>query len=130
MPCRFPGPHPRGKFRGIWSRPTAKEEVEGDLARGVCSGGVPAPGGACSRRVPAPGGACSRRVPAPRACLLRWDGDPPLRLLLRTVRILQECILVFEVLSGSSLGLQLLNIFTNTFILPCSVTNDIAVGGF
>ena len=65
MPCRFPGPHPRGKFRGIWSRPTAMEEVEGDLARGVCSGGcllqgVPAPGGACSRRVPAPGG-----MPAP-----------------------------------------------------------------
>ena len=58
MPCRFPGPHPRGKFtgsgpgpqprvklRGIWSRQTAKGEVEGDLARGVCSGGVPALGG-------------------------------------------------------------------------------------
>ena len=34
MPCRFPGPHPRGKFRGIclWgvSTPTAKGEVEGD----------------------------------------------------------------------------------------------------
>ena len=30
MPCRFPGPHPRGKFRGIRSRPTAMGEVEGD----------------------------------------------------------------------------------------------------
>ena len=40
MPCRFPGPHPRGKLRGIWSRPTPKGEVEGDLA-----GGVPALGG-------------------------------------------------------------------------------------
>ena len=53
MPCRFPGPkprgrfrgiwpggspgqHPRGKLRGIWSRPTPKGEVEGDLAQGGC----------------------------------------------------------------------------------------------
>ena len=39
MPCRFPGPHPGGKCRGISlggvSRPTPKGEVEGDLARGV-----------------------------------------------------------------------------------------------
>ena len=38
MPCRFPGPHPGGKFRGIWpggvSRPTPKGEVQGDLVRG------------------------------------------------------------------------------------------------
>ena len=49
MPCRFPGPHPRGKFRGIWleglrahtqggswgiwSRPTPKGEVEGIWSR-------------------------------------------------------------------------------------------------
>ena len=38
-----PGPHPGGKLRGIWSRPTPKGEVEGDLARGVS-----ALGGACS----------------------------------------------------------------------------------
>ena len=74
MPCRFPGPHPRGKFRGIWqgglqahsqggslggsgpgpqprgklrgiwSRPTAKGEVEGDLAGGL-GGGCLLPGG-------------------------------------------------------------------------------------
>ena len=37
----YSGPHPRGKLRGIWSRPTPKGEVEGDLAKG----GVPAPGG-------------------------------------------------------------------------------------
>ena len=34
-----PGPHPKGKLRGIWpggiSRPTPKGEVEGDLAGGV-----------------------------------------------------------------------------------------------
>ena len=69
MPCRFPGPHPGGKLRGIWpggspgpqprgklrgiwpegvSRPTTQGEVEGDLTwRGLqahtqgaaCSGG-------------------------------------------------------------------------------------------
>ena len=56
MPCRFPGPppwgkvrgiwpggspgpHPKGKLRGIWpggiSRPTPKGEVEGDLMGGL-----------------------------------------------------------------------------------------------
>ena len=79
MPCRFPcphprgkfrgiwlggspGPHPRGKLRGIWSRPTAKGEVEGNLA----GGGVPAPG--VSAR-----GACSRGD----ACWWGGGGDPP-----------------------------------------------------
>ena len=28
-----PGPHTRGKLRGIWSRPTAKGEVQGDLVQ-------------------------------------------------------------------------------------------------
>ena len=52
-----PGPQPRGKLRGIWSRPTPKGEVEGDLAKRV-----PAP-----REGSALGGACSRR----------GGGDPP-----------------------------------------------------
>ena len=56
-------------------------------SEGVCPGG-----GACF------GGACSRGVPAPGGCLLPgMCGDPPPesgRLLLRTVRILLECILV------------------------------------
>ena len=43
MPCRFPGPHPRGKFRGIWpggvSRPIPKVEVEGDLVQVHTQGG-------------------------------------------------------------------------------------------
>ena len=34
-----PGPHPRGKLRGIWSRPTAKGEVEGDLVQANTQGG-------------------------------------------------------------------------------------------
>ena len=65
MPCRFPDPHSRVKFRGIWlggvSRPT--------LGEGVCSGGMPGPGG--------------------------WvGGDPPGWPVLPAVRILLECILV------------------------------------
>ena len=56
-----PGPHPRGKLRGIWSRPTPRGEVEGDLARvgcvllwDACSGGCLLQGGllwgdACSQ---------------------------------------------------------------------------------
>ena len=40
MPCMFPGPHPRGKFRGIWSRPTAKGEVEGIWSRPTAKGEV------------------------------------------------------------------------------------------
>ena len=89
MPCRFPGPHPRGKFRGIWpggppgphprgklrgiwSRPTPKGEVEGDLVQahtegeveGDLAGGV-LQGGTCSRGVPPPGGCLLLRVPAP-----------------------------------------------------------------
>ena len=39
MPCRFLGPHPRGKLRGIWSRPTPKGEVEGDLVQAHTQGG-------------------------------------------------------------------------------------------
>ena len=75
MPCRFPGPCPRGSLGGsgwgvsrptpkgeveeIWSRPTAKGEVEGDrgvpalggLLGGCLVQGLSAPGG-----VPALGG--------------------------------------------------------------------------
>ena len=35
----FPGPHPRGKMRGIWSRPTAKGEIKGDLVQAHSQGG-------------------------------------------------------------------------------------------
>ena len=34
-----PGPHPRGKLRGIWSRLTPKGEVEGDLVQAHTQGG-------------------------------------------------------------------------------------------
>ena len=74
MPCRFPGPHPGGKLRGlvgggVVSRPTPKTEVEGsglgDLQaytqRGESPG--PHPGGSPG---PHPGGcipACSEADP-------------------------------------------------------------------
>ena len=63
MPCRFPGPLPRGKFRGIWSPgPHLRRKLRGIWQGGACSWGVPAPGG-----LPALGeGACSGGVPAPR----------------------------------------------------------------
>ena len=83
MPCRFPGPHPRGKLRGIWSRPTPKGPG------GVCSGG-----GCLHQGVPARGG----------------GGDPPWQLLLRAVRILLECILVLgNIHSKYSLKISNLN---------------------
>ena len=72
MPCRFPGPHPRGKFSGIWSRPTA----EGDLVQAHSQGEVE---GDLLWGVPAPGGAALGGVPVPWGCLL-WVcvcGDPP-----------------------------------------------------
>ena len=46
------------------------------------SGGVPGPGGSGPGAVPGPGGGA-------------WWRPPPGRLLLRAVRILLECILVF-----------------------------------
>ena len=58
-----PSPQPRGKLRGIWTRPTAKGEVEGDL-----------PGGGCLLQ----GGTCSGGVvPAPGGCLLWGDVKTP-----------------------------------------------------
>ena len=66
MPCRSPGPHPRGKLRG--------------LAWGGSPG--PHPGGVLQAHT---GGYTS----------MHWGRHPPSRwLLLRAVRILLECILV------------------------------------
>ena len=63
-------------------------------------------GGAWSGEVPGPGGSAWGGVSAPRGCLVQGgllrrvactEADPPRerRLLLRTVRILLECILVY-----------------------------------
>ena len=71
MPCRFPGPHPRGKFRGICLEGSPGPHSRGKF-RGICLGGLPLRGCACSRGcllcggclLPggvAPGGCCSRR---------------------------------------------------------------------
>ena len=62
-----PGLHPRGKLRGIRSRPTPKGEIQGDQIQAHTQGGNSGGSGP----------------------------DPPQRwLLLRAVRILLECILV------------------------------------
>ena len=78
MPCRFPGLQPRGKFRRIWSRSTAKGEVEGDLVQIHSQGGSwgrsgPGPHSrgklgdlAGGWGVPASGGACSGECADPR----------------------------------------------------------------
>ena len=64
MPCRFLGPHPRGKFRGIWpggfSRPIPKGGVEGDLTGGGVRSGGCLLGGYLFQGVPALGGSAPR----------------------------------------------------------------------
>ena len=62
------GPQPRGKFRGIRSRPTPKGEIQGDQIQAHTQGGNSGGSGP--------------------------DPPPPRRLLLRAVCILLECILV------------------------------------
>ena len=105
MPCRFPGPHPRGKFRGICpgegegiSRPTPKGKVEGDQVQAHSQGGsegdpVQAHSQGGSWRGSAQGGLPGLGgPPGPREV----ETPPSRRLLLRTVRILLECILVYN----------------------------------
>ena len=41
MPCRFPGPHPGGKFRGIWPGGSPGPHPRGKL-RGIWLGGLQA----------------------------------------------------------------------------------------
>ena len=79
MPYSFPGPHPRGKFRGIWLDGGLQAYTQagswgdlvqahsqggswggssqgGDCSGGSAIGGSALGGGACSRGLPAPGG--------------------------------------------------------------------------
>ena len=79
-----PGPHPRGKLRGIRSRPTPKGEIDGDqiqahTQRGNWGGSDPGP--------------------HPRGKLRGIRSSPPplRRPLLRAVCILLECILVSHI---------------------------------
>ena len=68
------------------------------LLRGkVCSGGGCAPGGVL-QGVPGPREFCLGGVPGPRGVPVPGGpgGDPPGRPLLRAVRILLECILVWQ----------------------------------
>ena len=65
MPCRFPGPHPRGKLRWIWQGESPGPHLGGCLLQG----------GACSMGYllwgPALGGPDTRGVPAQGGCLLQ-----------------------------------------------------------
>ena len=85
-----PGPHPRGKLWGSWGVPAPKgvPALEDAWSRGCLL-----PRGCLLWRMPDPGGACSG------VCVLRGCVETsPLRLLLRSVRILLECILVYYIL--------------------------------
>ena len=105
-----PGPHPRGKWRRIRSRPTPKGEIEGDQIQ------APFPslhGGMHTSLEQTPPGSRhpgsrhpweqtpprSRHLPGadpPGSRHPREQTPPKRRPLLRTVRILLECILVLE----------------------------------
>ena len=94
-PGGSPGPHPRGKLRGIWprgvSRPTPKGEIEGDLVKAhsqggswggsgwgcLLPGGCLLQGGACSWGVPAPGGVYSWGCLLPGGLPAPSGGRPP-----------------------------------------------------
>ena len=100
MPCRFLGPHPRGKFRGIWSGGCLQAHTQGGLQAhtlGVSQG--PHPRGKGWSPGPHPGG-FSRFTPG--GCLSQHalrqtpPPPPPRQPLLRVVRILLECILVYQ----------------------------------
>ena len=90
-----PGPHPRGKLRGIKSRPTPKGEIEGDQIQAHTKGGNwggSGPG-------PHPRGKFRgiRSRPTSKGDIQGdQDQSPRLRHMVneRPVRILLECILV------------------------------------
>ena len=77
MPCRFPGPHPGGKLRGILPGGSPGPHQRGKLRGSGQGGGLQAHTQGWS-------------IPA---CT---EADPPQQLLLWAVRILLECILVCE----------------------------------
>ena len=89
MPCRFPGPHPGGKLRGLTrgvSRPTPKGEVEGSGLGGLQAhtGGSPGPRlGGC---IPA----CTEADPPPTATAA--GGTHPTGL--RSFSVINSCHLV------------------------------------
>ena len=91
MPCRFSGPHSRGKFRGIWlggglqahtqggklrgiwSRPTLKGEVEGYLVQAHTQGGSWGGSGPGPPHPPRDGYCCGRYTSYWNAFLLMFQ---------------------------------------------------------
>ena len=98
MPCRFPGPHPRGKLRGIWPGGSPGPHPREKL-RGIWPGGLQAhtQGGSPDPHLGGLQAHTGRGFSGPHlegsipACT---EADTPRRLLLRAVRILLVCILV------------------------------------
>ena len=103
----------------------------GGLLTGVawCQGGVPGPGGVCSQGGAWSWGVCPGGMPGPWGGLL-WgvgipactEADPPgeRQLLLRTVRILLECILVHFYFHHQAQCIYLISCKLHTFFLCVS----------
>ena len=101
----------RSVHRGGWCYPAC---IAGGIPACLAAGGLSAPGGACSGGgllwgvpcswgVPARGGVCSWEVACSGGV---WRPPPPhesRRLLLRTVRILLECIVVISSLHSTDM---------------------------
>ena len=126
---------------------------QGNMFTSVClsTGGVPAPGGclllggAWSWGMPGPGSAWSReRVPGPEGLVQEgaWSGGTcswggtwwrPPRLLLRAVRILLECILVFFFLNSTLTLSKAMTecVIISQYLLPINVrgSNQVVVNG-
>ena len=94
MPCRSPGPHPGGKLRGL--------AFGGGLSKTTPGGGQVHTQGVCLQ-ADTQGGGLQEHT-------LYWGRHPPpgRQLLLRAVRILLECILVFLQICCKNINLNYL----------------------
>ena len=105
--CLFPGGvwsqwgppslHPRGKLRGIRSRPTPKGEIKGDQIQAHTQGEIE--GGSDPGPHPRWKLRGIRSRPTSKREIQGDQDQPPRRLLLWAVRILLECILVSKIKS-------------------------------
>ena len=90
-----PGPHPRGKLRGIRSRPTPKGEIEGDQVQAHTQGEIEGARSRPTLKGEIEGDQVQVHTQGGKLRGIRSNPPPPPDgLLLRSVRILLECILV------------------------------------